>query len=76
MNLRFPIEICCDDMAANIAKTSVDTTAVIEAYPIDNKVEVSVNGCCGGGCFVLSDIHFCPFCGKEIMVRVKDVEAV
>jgi len=23
----------------------------------------SVNGCCGGGCYVLTDVKFCPFCG-------------
>ncbi len=25
-----------------------------------------VNGCCGGGCYVLSDIKFCPFCGTKL----------
>jgi hypothetical protein len=25
-----------------------------------------VNGCCGGGCYVLSNITHCPFCGKEL----------
>ena len=25
-----------------------------------------VNGCCGGGCYVLQDIKFCPFCGAAL----------
>ncbi len=25
-----------------------------------------VNGCCGGGCYVLQDIKFCPFCGERL----------
>jgi hypothetical protein len=26
----------------------------------------TINGCCGGGCFVIHGIKFCPFCGKKI----------
>lgn len=26
----------------------------------------AVNGCCGGGCYVLEDIKFCPFCGAKL----------
>ena len=26
----------------------------------------NVNGCCGGGCFVIDDIKHCPFCGSEL----------
>ena len=26
----------------------------------------NVNGCCGGGCFVLTDIKYCPWCGKSL----------
>ncbi len=22
-----------------------------------------LNGCCGGGCYVLTDVTHCPFCG-------------
>jgi len=25
-----------------------------------------VPGCCGGGCYVLSDIKHCPFCGTRL----------
>lgn len=26
----------------------------------------NVNGCCGGGCYVLNEIKFCPFCGTAL----------
>lgn len=25
-----------------------------------------INGCCGGGCYVMYDISFCPYCGKKL----------
>lgn len=25
-----------------------------------------VKGCCGGGCFVLVNLIFCPWCGKKL----------
>ena len=25
-----------------------------------------VNGCCGGGCYVLENLRFCPWCSKEL----------
>ena len=25
-----------------------------------------LNGCCGGGCYVLIDMKFCPFCGGTL----------
>jgi hypothetical protein len=31
----------------------------------------NVNGCCGGGCYVLTDLEYCPWCGKKISVLVK-----
>ena len=33
----------------------------------------SVNGCCGGGCFVIEDMKYCPFCG--CMLNEKEEEA-
>ena len=25
-----------------------------------------INGCCGGGCYVVTDMKFCPYCGKRL----------
>ena len=26
----------------------------------------SINGCCGGGCYVITEVRFCPFCGASV----------
>lgn len=26
----------------------------------------NVNGCCGGGCYVLTGLRYCPFCGSRL----------
>lgn len=26
----------------------------------------NVNGCCGGGCYVITEMRFCPFCGSKL----------
>lgn len=28
----------------------------------------NINGCCGGGCFVVTSMKFCPFCGTKLNV--------
>lgn len=27
----------------------------------------AINGCCGGGCYVISKIKYCPFCGEKLI---------
>ena len=36
----------------------------IEYDPESKKWDV--NGCCGGGCYVIKDLVFCPWCGSVI----------
>lgn len=26
----------------------------------------NINGCCGGGCYVVTAMKFCPFCGTKL----------
>ena len=33
-----------------------------------------INGCCGGGCYVLTDIKYCPWCGKQCPIPIRDSE--
>ena len=35
----------------------------VEPY---HKGGYAINGCCGGGCYVIKGIKFCPFCGEEL----------
>jgi len=27
----------------------------------------NINGCCGGGCYVVTEMKFCPFCGADLL---------
>lgn len=27
----------------------------------------NINGCCGGGCYVVTDMRFCPYCGTRLI---------
>lgn len=49
--------ICCKEFEDNVSE----------------RVEVSIDGvaiegCCGGGCFVIYEMKFCPFCGKKFVL--------
>lgn len=35
-----------------------------------------INGCCGGGCYVLMDINYCPFCGEGLPTEILPLEGV
>lgn len=59
----FPIAACCDAMAVAKAANKIESFVNEE-----RGLEVGVIGCCGGGCYVLSDLKFCPFCGVPITV--------
>ena len=32
----------------------------------------NINGCCGGGCYVVTEMRFCPFCGASLTVHSVD----
>ena len=41
--------------------------------PVDKlKDGYSINGCCGGGCYIIQKIKFCPFCGIELNNEAKE----
>lgn len=63
---------CCSEFAAATAHYRGMTNRL---YPGDlptGQIEEApdgtwnVNGCCGGGCHVLEEINFCPFCGSKL----------
>jgi len=40
------------------------------SQPIDydkEKKSFSINGCCGGGCYIITNIKYCPFCGEKLI---------
>lgn len=69
------MKICCDKFATAIGTYRAPAGGGF-LYPPGNmpsgQIERnvrggwSVNGCCGGGCYVLDDLNFCPFCGAAL----------
>jgi hypothetical protein len=33
----------------------------------EGKPYYSINGCCGGGCYVVTGVLYCPFCGTRLI---------
>lgn len=68
-------EFCCDAFAEEAGRLQAPVGGG-RLYPASARsnaqIEQStdgrwnVNGCCGGGCYVLTDIRFCPFCGHAL----------
>lgn len=68
--------ICCEQMASKI-KDLPSFVGMGLLYPpmmrSEAQVEYSsvddmwnVNGCCGGGCYVMENIKHCPYCGEKL----------
>lgn len=55
-------DYCCKEFDENIRDTGG-----FEISEADE--EVNVGGCCGGGCYVLCNLKYCPYCGKEIKFK-------
>lgn len=65
---------CCDEWAkATGTVLSESATRIVAARlrpPADVQIEFikgwQVSGCCGGHCYVLSDLKFCPWCAAAL----------
>ena len=80
--MRSKIKICCKEFA----KQMLDKPSLaggISLYPRDfqpnsqgeydeEEKNWNVNGCCGGGCYVLTDLRYCPWCGKDLSPTPKE----
>ena len=67
-------QFCCEEFAAEaIAHKAFVGGGVLYPEDIRSSGQVeqnsdgtwSVNGCCGGGCHVLSNLRYCPWCGTR-----------
>ena len=36
-------------------------------FETDNEGAWNINGCCGGGCYVVEVMRFCPYCGATLI---------
>ena len=69
------IKVCCKDFAEQMLQEVRDgdisfgggfISSTQGEYDEEEKVW-NVNGCCGGGCFVITGLKYCPWCGKKIV---------
>ena len=59
-------EWCCETFA-NYTRASEGLGAGAPAlHQSDDDGSWNVFGCCGGNCYMVIDLRFCPWCGKEI----------
>lgn len=57
-------EFCCEKFAEQ-AKPQIPTSAGhIPQFVCDDGWHI--NGCCGGGCYVVTEMKFCPYCGTKL----------
>ena len=48
---------CCEAMK----EACVDA-----AFELTDAYAICLGGCCGGGCFIFTNMKFCPFCATEL----------
>jgi hypothetical protein len=57
---------CCSRFAEAVDKNSGE-------FERDEAGRWNIGGCCGGGCYVVEDMRFCPFCGTEISPKSENI---
>ena len=57
-----PPVFCCKALAKEVARKQINHYGK----------KWNVFGCCGGQCYVLSDIKFCPFCGTKLLLNLRE----
>ena len=63
------MEITCCHQGSEVGKVIDGLTWVDESYGW------CLPGCCGGGCYVMTNMVFCPFCGQALPVP-ENTEAI
>jgi hypothetical protein len=81
-------KVFCCEAFANHVKARTSTSPLAIAYAAagmaagdgqivqDSDGSWSTLGCCGGGCSVLDDMKFCPFCGGKLPTEVLEPQSV
>ena len=61
--------ICCDKFGEKVREYKGSGLG----YPVTPNAQFewaddawAVNGCCGGGCYVVIGMKYCPYCGTEL----------
>jgi len=74
------MDYCCERFAENASRLGTLVGGGIGLYPEAMKPKAqfeclddgwAIYGCCGGGCFVVTGMNFCPFCGEVLKRHAK-----
>lgn len=66
---------CCKEFAEQAGELQApvgggglypDEMRPLAQFEPDDDGTWSINGCCGGGCFVVTNMRFCPYCGAKL----------
>jgi hypothetical protein len=68
------VKHCCDefakqagDLQAPVGGGMLYPAAMRPMAQFESDAEGwNINGCCGGGCYVVSGMKFCPYCGTRL----------
>lgn len=70
------MKVCCSEFGKLSGHYEGIEVSVSPVPKPDAQIEHSeatgkwnINGCCGGGCFVVYGVKFCPFCGADISTK-------
>jgi hypothetical protein len=72
---------CCDAFAEQAGRIQAmagggfmyppEMTPSAQFEPDDDGETWNINGCCGGGCYVVTDMRFCPYCGTKLQPHAR-----
>jgi len=78
------MKYCCDEFKEQATNLQA-IAGGISLYPksawpkaqfeCGEKGSWNVSGCCGGGCFVITGMKYCPYCGKKIKEIINENQA-
>lgn len=70
------MKFCCDRFAEESGRIQAmegevfvyppGMTKIVQFEPDYDGETWNINGCCGGNCFVVTEMRFCPFCGAKL----------
>lgn len=71
-----PVKFCCDKFAEQAGQLQApagggfmyphEMRPLAQFEPDRDGRTWNINGCCGGGCYVVSEMSFCPYCGARL----------
>lgn len=55
--------ICCEQMRDTLSEEQIELVDADSAW--------GILGCCGGGCYVMNNVRYCPYCGTELPLELE-----